>query len=130
MDSILQSIKKLLGLDENYDAFDDDVMMHINSVLMILTQLGVGPKNGFSITGEEETWGDYLGEDISKLSAVKTYVYLKVKTMFDPTSSSVVNEATKEMLKELEWRLNSEIEYKEEQICRRLTIWPIGAYGG
>jgi len=114
MDSILQSIKKLLGLDENYDAFDDDVMMHINSVLMILTQLGVGPKNGFSITGEEETWEDYLGEDISKLSAVKTYVYLKVKTMFDPTSSSVVNEATKEMLKELEWRLNSEIEYKEE----------------
>lgn len=114
MDSILQSIKKLLGLDENYDAFDDDVIMHINSVLMILTQLGVGPKNGFSITGEEETWGDYLGEDISKLSAVKTYVYLKVKTMFDPTSSSVVNEATKEMLKELEWRLNSEIEYKEE----------------
>ena len=114
MDSILQSIKKLLGLDENYDAFDDDVMMHINSVLMILTQLGVGPKNGFSITGEEETWGGYLGEDISKLSAVKTYVYLKVKTMFDPTSSSVVNEATKEMLKELEWRLNSEIEYKEE----------------
>ena len=114
MDSILQSIEKLLGLDENYDAFDDDVMMHINSVLMILTQLGVGPKNGFSITGEEETWGDYLGEDISKLSAVKTYVYLKVKTMFDPTSSSVVNEATKEMLKELEWRLNSEIEYKEE----------------
>lgn len=114
MDSILQSIKKLLGLDENYDAFDDDVMMHINSVFMILTQLGVGPKNGFSITGEEETWGDYLGEDISKLSAVKTYVYLKVKTMFDPTSSSVVNEATKEMLKELEWRLNSEIEYKEE----------------
>lgn len=114
MDSILQSIKKLLGLDENYDAFDDDVMMHINSVLMILTQLGVGPKNGFSITGEEETWENYLGEDISKLSAVKTYVYLKVKTMFDPTSSSVVNEATKEMLKELEWRLNSEIEYKEE----------------
>ena len=114
MDSILQSIKKLLGLDEDYDAFDDDVMMHINSVLMILTQLGVGPKNGFSITGEEETWEDYLGEDISKLSAVKTYVYLKVKTMFDPTSSSVVNEATKEILKELEWRLNSEIEYKEE----------------
>ena len=114
MDSILQSIKKLLGLDENYDAFDDDVMMHINSVLMILTQLGVGPKNGFSITGVEETWEDYLGEHISKLSAVKTYVYLKVKTMFDPTSSSVVNEATKEMLKELEWRLNSEIEYKEE----------------
>ena len=114
MDSILQSIKKLLGLDENYDAFDDDVMMHINSVLMILTQLGVGPKNGFSITGEEETWEDYLGKDISKLSAVKTYVYLKVKTMFDPTSSSVVNEAAKEMLKELEWRLNSEIEYKEE----------------
>ena len=114
MDSILQSIKKLLGLDEDYDAFDDDVMMHINSVLMILTQLGVGPKNGFSITGEEETWEDYLGEDISKLSAVKTYVYLKVKTMFNPTSSSVVNEATKEMLKELEWRLNSEIEYKEE----------------
>ncbi len=114
MDSILQSIKKLLGLDEDYDAFDDDVMMHINSVLMILTQLGVGPKNGFSITGEEETWEDYLGEDISKLSAVKTYVYLKVKTMFDPTSSSVVNEATKEMLKELEWRLNSEIEYEEE----------------
>ena len=114
MDSILQSIKKLLGLDENYDAFDNDVMMHINSVLMILTQLGVGPKNGFSITGEEETWENYLGEDISKLSAVKTYVYLKVKTMFDPTSSSVVNEATKEMLKELEWRLNSEVEYKEE----------------
>lgn len=106
MDSILTSIKKLLGITEEYDHFDADLIMHINSVFMILTQMGVGPSDGFAITGKDETWSSFLPESGPKLEAVKSYVYLKTRLLFDPPTASAVMEATKSMISEFEWRLN------------------------
>lgn len=109
-ESILVTIKKLLGIDENYDAFDLDILTHINSCLFTLSQLGVGYKNkGFVVTGKNETWSDFLS-DISNYQGVKTYIYLKVKLIFDPPTSSFVIEAMNGQIKELEWRLNLEAE--------------------
>ena len=109
MDSILTSIKKLLGITEEYENFDQDIIMHINSAFMILNQLGVGPKNGFSINDKSSTWDEFIPES-SNLEAVKTYVHLKVKLMFDPPLSSTVIEAIKSQINELEWRLNVSVD--------------------
>ena len=109
MESILTSIKKLLGITAEYTHFDEDLIMHINSVFMILTQLGVGPSEGFVIEDDSAYWTDFI-EDPSKLQAVKSYVYLKVKLLFDPSLSSAVIEATNRMISEYEWRLNVEAE--------------------
>ena len=103
--SILNTIKKMLGPDSSYDVFDTDIIIHINSAFSILTQLGVGPKGGFRITGSEETWGDFLG-DVIDLESVKNYIYMKVKMIFDPPSNSFVQKALEESCKEIEWRLN------------------------
>ena len=105
MDSILTSIKKLLGITEEYEHFDADIIMHINTVFMILNQLGVGPANGFSIKDKSAVWSDYISDE-ENLEAVKTYMHLKVKLLFDPPSSSVVMECTNRMISELEWRLS------------------------
>lgn len=105
MESILTSIKKLLGIDEMYTQFDDDIIMHINSVFLNLTQLGVGPSEGFLIEDDTATWDDFIG-DSNQLQAVKSYVYLKVKLLFDPPLSSSVTESMNRMISELEWRLN------------------------
>ena len=110
-ESILTSIKKLLGITKEYKNFDADIIMHINTVFMILGQLGVGPKEGFMIEDDTSTWDEYI-EDPIKLKAVETYIYLKVKLMFDPPLSSAVMEANKQMINELEWRLNVEAESK------------------
>ena len=104
MESILNSIKKLIGIAEDYDHFDSDIIMHINSVFATLTQLGVGPEDGFSINDESEKWEDFLPEE-RMLHSVKSYMFMKVKLMFDPPLSSAVIECTKEQIKELEWRL-------------------------
>lgn len=104
MESILTSIKKLLGIDEDYKHFDQDLIMHINSVLMILTQLGVGPSTGFSIVDETATWEDFLGID-PRFKSVKSYIYLKVRLLFDPPQSSALIESTNKLISELEWRL-------------------------
>lgn len=109
MDSILTSIKKLLGITEEYENFDQDIIMHINSAFMILNQLGVGPKSGFSINDKSSTWHEFIPEG-SNLEAVKTYVHLKVKLMFDPPLSSTVIEAIKSQINELEWRLNVSVD--------------------
>lgn len=109
MESILISIKKLLGIAEDYDHFDADLIMHINSVFMVLTQLGVGPSEGFIIEDETDEWFDFISDPI-KLPAVKSYVYLKVKLLFDPPLSSAVIEATNRMIAEYEWRLNIAVE--------------------
>lgn len=111
MDSILTSIKKLLGITEEYTNFDSDIIMHINSVFMILNQLGVGPANGFRIEDNTATWDEYITEE-DNLDAVKSYIHLKVKLLFDPPLSAAVMEATKQMINELEWRLNVETESK------------------
>lgn len=104
-ESILTSIKKLLGIDESYTHFDPDLIMHINSVFSILTQMGVGSTNGFSITGDGEKWLDFINEP-NKFSLVKSYMYLKVKLLFDPPLSSAVIESINKQVSEFEWRLN------------------------
>lgn len=105
MDSILTSIKKLLGIAEDYRHFDADIIMHINSVFSILTQLDVGPTEGFSIDDEHAKWSDFVS-DANKIQLVKSYVYLKVKMMFDPPTVSAVIESNNNLIKEYEWRLN------------------------
>lgn len=105
MDSILTSVKKMLGITEECKDFDPDIIMHINTVLMILTQLGVGPEEGFYIEDDSSFWDDFV-KDLSKLEAIKTYVYMKVRLMFDPPTSSSAMEATNRIIDELEWRLN------------------------
>ena len=103
--SILTSIKKLLGVAEDYTEFDEDIITHINSVFLNLTQLGVGPEEGFMIEDDTAVWEDFIDDSI-RLQAVKTYIYLKVKLLFDPPLSSSVTESFTRMIAELEWRLN------------------------
>ena len=105
MDSILTTIKKLLGIDAEYTHFDGDIIAHINSVFMALTQMGVGPPEGFAIEDDSYLWEDFI-TDSTKLQAVKTYVYLKVKLIFDPPLTSSVMEAMNHQISECEWRLN------------------------
>ena len=103
--SILTSIKKLLGVADDYTEFDEDITTHINSVFLNLTQLGVGPEEGFMIEDDIAEWKDFINDSV-QLQAVKTYVYLKVKLLFDPPLSSSVTESINRMIAELEWRLN------------------------
>lgn len=110
-ESILISIKKLLGIGRDYDNFDSDIIMHINSVFMVLSQLGVGPEKGFRIEDKGDIWSDYISDD-DNLDAVKSYIHLKVKLLFDPPLNSAVLEAMKQTINELEWRLNVEAESK------------------
>jgi hypothetical protein len=105
MESILTSIKKLLGIAEEYTHFDSDIIMHINSVFMILNQLGVGPEKCFRITGSSEIWDDFILDEID-LESVKSYIYLKVKLLFDPPLSSSVSDSMNRMISEFEWRMN------------------------
>lgn len=114
MDSILTSIKKLLGITEEYTHFDADIIMHINSVFMILTQLGVGPSEGFSISDKTATWDDFL-PDGKNLEAVKSYMHMKVRLLFDPPLSSTVTDCIGRMISELEWRLNAEAESESKE---------------
>lgn len=111
-ESILTSIKKLLGIAEDYEPFDPDIIMHINSVFLILNQLGVGPSDGFSISDKTATWDDFLGEGNKKLEAVKSYMHIKVRLLFDPPLSSTVTECLNRSASELEWRLNVAAEIK------------------
>lgn len=105
MESILITIKRLLGVDDYCDHFDSEVITHINSALMVLNQLGVGPAGGFFITSNQEKWSDFLGEN-KAIESVKTYVFLKVKLIFDPPQSSAAIESINRTISELEWRLN------------------------
>ena len=106
-ESIFESIKSLLGPDASYDVFDQDILIHINTAIAVLTQLGVGPATGFMVTGPDETWHDFIGDD-KILQMVKTYIYMKVKMAFDPPVNSSVLNAYNEACKEYEWRLNVE----------------------
>lgn len=106
-ESILTSVKKMLGIVEDYEQFDPDIIMHINSVFSILNQLGVGPKNGFVIEDKNSRWNEFI-QDEKTLQLVKTYMFMKVKMMFDPPLSSAVIECYKLQISEYEWRLNVE----------------------
>lgn len=105
-ESILNTIKMMLGPDDSYDVFDTEIIIHINTALSILTQLGVGPKKGFRITGPDETWDDFISDGSIDLEGIKSYIYMKVKMIFDPPANSFVMKAMEDSCKELEWRLN------------------------
>ena len=104
-ESILTSIKKLLGIPEDYEHFDQDIIIHINSVFMMLNQLGVGPTEEFTITDKTAVWSDFISDN-KKFESVKTYVYMKVRLLFDPPLSSAVMDCINKVINELEWRLN------------------------
>ena len=104
MESILTSIKKLVGIAEDYTVFDTDFIIYINSAFATLNQLGIGPVEGFSIVDASSKWSDY-GVATPMLDHVKSYVYLKVKTIFDPPTSPAVLDAYNRMIQETEWRL-------------------------
>ena len=107
-ESILNTIKKLLGLAEGYEAFDTDIVIHINTYLGVLNQLGVG-KEGFMIEGADETWEDFLEENSIMLNEAKTYLYLRVRQVFDPPASSVLGQAFDKQIDELGWRMMEKV---------------------
>lgn len=104
-DSILRTVKKLVGIDENYDAFDLDIITHINSALSTLNQLGIGPEEGFMIDDDTATWDQLLGDD-NRLNSVKSLIGLKVRVVFDPPATSFTLDAFNKQIEELQWRLN------------------------
>lgn len=108
MESILITIKKLLGIAADYTHFDSDIIVHINSVFMTLNQLGVGPEEPAFISSELETWSEIFGTT-RNVEAIKSYVYLKVRLLFDPPASSSVLEAMNKQAAEYEWRLNIQV---------------------
>lgn len=105
MDSILLSIKRLLGVSEDCEHFDDEIIMHINSVLVILNQLGVGPPGGFIVTDTRQTWSMFI-PNRTDIEFIKTYVFMKVKLIFDLPQSSSAIESMNRVISELEWRIN------------------------
>lgn len=107
-ESILESIKKQVGVESECEAFDNELIIHINSVLAVLIQEGIGPISGFEIYSNEETWEDFLGADIRLKSLAKSFVGSKVKLIFDPPMSSTATEVLKEVIKEYETRLYME----------------------
>jgi len=116
-DSILDTIKKLLGFDWDYTAFDIDIITHINSTFFTLQQLGIGPVNGFSISDNTQTWAEYVGPE--SINAVKSYISLKVRLVFDPPANSFTQDAMKNQAEEYAWRLNAHMEgvrWRESQI--------------
>lgn len=108
-ESILTSIKRMLGITEDCVVFDAVIIAHINSVLSILKQLGVGPSEGFKIEDESATWSDFIEGNVD-IESVKTYVYLKVKEIFDPPTNSTHMASVQRLASELEWRLNLSVE--------------------
>jgi hypothetical protein len=124
INSILTSTKKVLGIDEDYTVFDEDIIMHINSVFMTLSQLGVGSSSGFQIEDDEAVWSDFVGADLN-LNAVKTYIYLRVRLLFDPPTTSFVLTAMEQQIKELEWRLNVQVDPGDISIDDTLDGGPV-----
>ena len=112
-DSILVTIKKMLGLDDEYTPFDMDVIVHINAAFMTLCQMGIGPKEGYEVSDYDQTWSDFLTNEVM-LGAVKTWVYLQVKMVFDPPSNSFVMDAMKTQAEQILWRLNVQAESVEK----------------
>lgn len=104
-ESILNTTKKLLGLEPDLTCFDQDILVHINAVLSALTQMGVGPEDGFVIEDATATYEDYLGEEAKNYQDVKTYIYYKVRLGFDPPASSTITNSINDLLAETEWRI-------------------------
>lgn len=115
-ESILTSVKKNLGIIEDDTSFDSDIILDINGIFPVLFQIGIGPE-GFQIEDKEATWEDYLGEEISKISLVKPYMYLQVKMIFDPPSSASVISAYENRIAEYTWRLNCMVDPTKDEIA-------------
>jgi len=113
-DKILESVKLLLGIQNEYTAFDQQILMHINSIFVVLNQLGVGPKNIF-VASAESTWDSFLTDISLDLELVKSYVYLKVRLLFDPPTSSFAIDAIEKQIQEYEWRLNVFVDPHSEE---------------
>lgn len=113
-DSILIEIKKLLGISEDDASYDTDVMIHINTVFMTLNQLGIGPETCFSIYDKNTTWSEFNENNLDFYNPVKTYVYLKVKLVFDPPTNATLLQTMKDEIKELEYRLKEQSENRKE----------------
>lgn len=120
MESILTSVKKSLGITEEYEHFDADIIMHINSVLATLNQIGVGPSKGFSISDSTAKWTDFVPAGSPQYEPVKSYVCLKVRLIFDPPQSSAHIESIKSLISEFEWRLSitTDIETNSEEVIQ------------
>lgn len=112
MNSILDTIKKMLGVGEDYTAYDTDILVSINSSLMVLSQLGGGPPGGFQIASKEDTWSDYSSDEL-EIAASKTFIFLNAKLVFDPPSSSTVLEAYRRTTDELSWRIREHVRKEE-----------------
>lgn len=120
--SILKSVKKILGIDSTDTSFDFDILIHINSAFATLNQLGVGPENGFAIEDATPVWTTFYGAD-PRYNSIRTYVYLKVRVLFDPPQTSYLVEALKEQIAEHEWRI---LQYREstQWTDPRTTVLP------
>ena len=114
MESILTSIKEMLGMGANYDHFDHQLVAHINTALTLLTGLGVGPSEGYLIRNKEDKWTDFVPEN-PKLESIKTYVYLNVKMLFDPPVSAAAIDAIERSIKKLEWLINVTADSKGDE---------------
>lgn len=112
-DSILLCTKKILGISADYDVFDVDVITHINTVFADLLQLGIGPENGYEIEDETALWSDYLGDNL-RFGMVKSYMYLRVQSLFDPPATGFHLEARQKQIDKMEWRIN---------VARETTDW-------
>lgn len=118
LDSILRSVKKGVNIPDDYDAFDADILININSAFMTLNQLGVGPKDGYVVTGEDETWEDFIGKT-KLLESVKLFTILSVRLAFDPPTSSYVTTSYENQIKELSWRIMEQVEERRRQDGRK-----------
>lgn len=120
MSSILNDTKKILGVEPDYTAFDVDIITHINGVFSTINQLGIGPEFGFEILDDVAEWEDFLGVDPDlRLNGIKTYIYLKVRLLFDPPATSFHLAAMEKQIAEIEWRLNAyreSIEWVPEEV--------------
>lgn len=118
--SILDDVKKALGIASDYTEFDPDIIMHVNSTFSTLHQLGLGPNTGFMIEDNTTQWSAFLS-DMSTFNSVKTYVYMSVRYVFDPPQQSAHLQALKESINELGWRLN---------VAREVSIYPVASPSG
>lgn len=118
-ESILRSVAKNIGLPEEYNVFDPDLIMAINSVMSDLHQLGIGPEEGFEITDDVATWDDLLQGEI-RLNSVKSYTYMRVKLMFDPPTTSYLIDAYQKQVDKAEFRINL---FREEQLWLSSTTY-------
>ena len=110
MESILDTIKKMLGIDAEDDSFDGDIITLINPIIYALAQMGIGPSTGFIVVDKNNTWTEYIGSIPFNLEGVKTYIYLKTKLIFDPPTNTTTIDAMTRSAQELEWRMMLEVE--------------------